>query len=125
MTAGSNSQNRICSRNVILSQSRVILSVTMNLAFSAQDKLREESQSSKKQQIAFGAFPDFFFTGPGRVAANTMNKLIILASASPRRREPLRQVGLSFKAAPAPVDERGLDGERAGTYSPPVAGGKG
>jgi len=96
----------------------------MNLAFSAQDKLREESQSSKKQQIAFGAFPDFFFTGPGRVAANTMNKLIILASASPRRRELLRQVGLSFKAAPAPVDERVLDGERPETYAARVAAEK-
>ena len=62
--------------------------------------------------------------GPGRVATNTMNKPIILASSSPRRRELLRQVGLSFKTAPAHVDERVLAGERPETYAVRVASEK-
>jgi len=58
------------------------------------------------------------------VATNTMNKPIILASSSPRRRELLRQVGLSFKTAPAHVDERVLAGERPETYAVRVASEK-
>jgi septum formation protein len=50
-----------------------------------------------------------------------MNKPIILASASPRRRELLRQVGLSFKTAPAHVDERALAGEEPEAYAVRVA----
>jgi septum formation protein len=53
-----------------------------------------------------------------------MNKPIILASSSPRRRELLRQVGLSFKTAPAHVDERVLAGERPETYAVRVASEK-
>ncbi len=55
------------------------------------------------------------------MAANTMNKPIILASASPRRRELLRQVGLSFKTAPAHVDESALAGEKPEAYAVRVA----
>jgi len=69
----------------------------------------------------FGMFLNLVIEGPGRVTANTMNKPIILASASPRRRELLRQVGLSFKTAPAHVDERILDGERPETYAARLA----
>jgi septum formation protein len=50
-----------------------------------------------------------------------MNKPIILASASPRRKEILRQIGLSFQAAPAHVDERVLAGEQPETYAARLA----
>lgn len=41
---------------------------------------------------------------------------LILASASPRRRELLRQIGVSFRAIPAAVDETVLPGEQPGDY---------
>jgi septum formation protein len=69
----------------------------------------------------FDLFLSFVITGTGRVAANTMNKPIILASASPRRRELLRQVGLSFKTAPAHVDERVLAAEQPEMYAARLA----
>ncbi len=50
-----------------------------------------------------------------------MNKPIILASNSPRRRELLQQIGLTFTTDPAHVDERMLPGENAETYVVRVA----
>ena len=46
---------------------------------------------------------------------------IILASNSPRRKELLRQVGVSFTVDPADVDERPLPGERPEDYAVRVA----
>jgi septum formation protein len=50
-----------------------------------------------------------------------MDKSIILASNSPRRKELLRQIGMSFKSDPADVDERILPGEGAEEYAVRVA----
>jgi len=50
-----------------------------------------------------------------------MNKPIILASNSPRRRELLTQIGLTFTIDPADVDERVLPGEKAEAYALRVA----
>jgi septum formation protein len=50
-----------------------------------------------------------------------MNKPIILASNSPRRRELLKQIGLTFTTDPADVDERALPGEGAEAYAVRVA----
>ena len=50
-----------------------------------------------------------------------MNKPIILASNSPRRRELLRQIGVAFTSDPADVDERILPGEDAEAYAVRVA----
>jgi septum formation protein len=50
-----------------------------------------------------------------------MNKPIILASNSPRRRELLTQIGLDFTCDPADVDERILPGEGAEAYAVRVA----
>ncbi len=50
-----------------------------------------------------------------------MNKKIILASNSPRRRELLKQIGLVFTADPADIDERILPGEEAEPYAVRVA----
>jgi len=44
--------------------------------------------------------------------AITLSHPFILASASPRREDLLRSVGLKFKIIPAHVDETGLAGER-------------
>lgn len=41
---------------------------------------------------------------------------VILASASPRRAELLRQIGLSFQVRPANIDETPEPGEPAGAY---------
>lgn len=41
---------------------------------------------------------------------------LVLASASPRRRELLTNLGLTFAVAAADVDERRLDGESPGAY---------
>ncbi|HAR46790.1 MAG: septum formation protein Maf [Nitrospirae bacterium GWC2_57_13] len=46
-----------------------------------------------------------------------MRPKIILASNSPRRKELLRQIGLSFTAAPADVDERVLAEETPEVYA--------
>ncbi len=46
-----------------------------------------------------------------------MTKPIILASQSPRRRELLNQIGLTFTTAPADVDERMLEHEPAEEYA--------
>ena len=46
---------------------------------------------------------------------------IILASASPRRRELLRQIGIDFTIDPADVDERVLPGESPEAYAVRVA----
>ena len=43
-------------------------------------------------------------------------RLILLASASPRRRELLTQVGIAFEAVPADIDESPLEGEAAAAY---------
>jgi septum formation protein len=50
-----------------------------------------------------------------------MTPKIILASNSPRRRELLAQIGLSFTVAPADVDERVLPGEPPEAYADRVA----
>ena len=50
-----------------------------------------------------------------------MDKPIILASNSPRRRELLKQIGLTFTTDPADVDERVLPGEEAVAYAVRVA----
>jgi len=54
----------------------------------------------------------------------TKSKNIILASNSPRRKELLRQIGISFIADPAEVDERILGGETPEAYAIRVAGDK-
>jgi septum formation protein len=41
---------------------------------------------------------------------------IILASASPRRAELLRQIGVVFESRPADIDETPIDGEQPGDY---------
>jgi septum formation protein len=50
-----------------------------------------------------------------------MTPKIILASNSPRRRELLTQIGLSFTVAPADVDESVLPGESPEAYAVRVA----
>ncbi len=50
-----------------------------------------------------------------------MSRKIILASNSPRRRDLLTQIGLTFTQDPADVDERTLPGENAGDYARRVA----
>ena len=49
---------------------------------------------------------------------------LILASASPRRRELLRQVGVAFRVVVAEVDESVLPGEEPAAYVMRVAGEK-
>jgi len=49
---------------------------------------------------------------------------LILASASPRRRELLRQVGVAFRVVVAEVDESVLPGEEPAAYVVRVAGDK-
>lgn len=46
---------------------------------------------------------------------------VILASASPRRRRLLRQIGVSFRVIPADVDETVLPGEQPAAYVVRVA----
>jgi septum formation protein len=46
---------------------------------------------------------------------------ILLASASPRRRELLERIGIAVEVLPADVDESVLDGEEAVTYATRVA----
>jgi septum formation protein len=53
-----------------------------------------------------------------------MDKPIILASDSPRRKELLSQIGMSFRSDPANVDERILPGEGAEEYAVRVANDK-
>ncbi|HTP05657.1 MAG TPA: Maf family protein [Nitrospirota bacterium] len=50
-----------------------------------------------------------------------MDKSIILASNSPRRKELLRQIGVTFTSDPADVDERILPGEGSEEYAIRVA----
>lgn len=50
-----------------------------------------------------------------------MGHRIILASNSPRRKELLTQIGLSFIVAPADVDENILQGERPEAYASRLA----
>lgn len=49
-------------------------------------------------------------------AQNMSNPRVILASASPRRRELLRQVGVLFRVVAAEVDESVLPGEQPAAY---------
>jgi septum formation protein len=53
-----------------------------------------------------------------------MDERIILASDSPRRKELLRQIGMSFRSDPADVDERILPEEGAEEYAVRVAHNK-
>jgi septum formation protein len=46
----------------------------------------------------------------------TTRPSLILASASPRRRELLKQLGVTFKVAPADIDESIVDGETPTNY---------
>ena len=50
-----------------------------------------------------------------------MEHRIILASSSPRRKELLTQIGLSFTVYPADVDESILEGERPEAYASRLA----
>ena len=50
-----------------------------------------------------------------------MEHTVLLASNSPRRRELLKQIGLSFTVAPADVDESVLPGESPDAYAARVA----
>jgi len=52
------------------------------------------------------------------------HSLLILASASPRRRELLAQLGVSFSVLPADIDERVVDGETPQAYVRRMAVGK-
>lgn len=52
---------------------------------------------------------------------NTLDKPVILASNSPRRKELLRQIGVAFLSDPADVDERVLPGETPEGYAVRVA----
>lgn len=45
-----------------------------------------------------------------------MMRPVILASASPRRAELLRQIGVVFESRPADIDETPIDGEPPGDY---------
>ncbi|MCA9529027.1 MAG: septum formation protein Maf [Myxococcales bacterium] len=49
---------------------------------------------------------------------------IVLASASPRRRELLAHIGIEVQVAPVAIDERPLSGEPADQYAPRVAEAK-
>ncbi|MES1207383.1 MAG: Maf family protein [Pseudomonadota bacterium] len=49
---------------------------------------------------------------------------VILASASPRRRELLERVGLTLEVLPAGIDESVRPGEAAGDYARRIAGAK-
>ena len=48
--------------------------------------------------------------------ASTHRPLLCLASASPRRHELLRQIGVHHRACAADIDEAVLPGERAADY---------
>lgn len=62
------------------------------------------------------------YLSPGIPSLNyIMPTRIILASNSPRRKELLTQIGLSFTVAPADVDESVLPGELPETYAARVA----
>ncbi len=52
------------------------------------------------------------------------DRIVVLASASPRRKELLKQVGLGFTVEPADVDERVTAGESPGAYALRVAANK-
>ena len=49
------------------------------------------------------------------------DQVIILASNSPRRRELLHQIGLSFDTRPSNVDEQVMAGESPESYAVRVA----
>lgn len=53
-----------------------------------------------------------------------MTETLVLASASPRRREMLERIGLAIEVHPADVDERTHDGESAGAYVARIARAK-
>jgi septum formation protein len=50
--------------------------------------------------------------------------MLVLASASPRRRELLARVGLTFRVAPADIDETPRPGEEAAAYAGRAAADK-
>ena len=52
---------------------------------------------------------------------STRPERLILASASPRRRELLRQVGVAFRVVVSEVDETAMPGEQAAAYVTRVA----
>ena len=58
------------------------------------------------------------------MALPTRPTRLVLASASPRRREFLEKLGLTFEVDPADVDERVLKGEKARDYVMRVAQAK-
>jgi septum formation protein len=55
------------------------------------------------------------------VASQNLAPSLILASASPRRRELLRQLGVSFRVIPSEVTETVREGESPATYALRVA----
>lgn len=52
------------------------------------------------------------------------NPRILLASASPRRRDLLDQIGVSYRVRPADIDESPLEGEAPRPYTLRIARGK-
>lgn len=53
-----------------------------------------------------------------------VQKTILLASASPRRRDLLDQIGIAYRVLPADIDESALAGEKPADYTVRVAAGK-
>ena len=69
--------------------------------------MRGTRRLSPRRDILFGCQP-----GPEvRVDAGTIDLMLVLASASPRRQELLRAAGISFTVQPADVDETPDAGE--------------
>lgn len=56
------------------------------------------------------------FDSTNKTHSNLMHTSIYLASASPRRRELLDQLGVEYRVAPAHIDESAQEGEAAATY---------
>lgn len=64
------------------------------------------------------------FWSLGLASSPMQNSSLILASASPRRRELLERVGIEVAVVPADVDESVMDGEEAVPYATRVAASK-
>ena len=61
---------------------------------------------------------------PAAPAAGVVSLPLILASASPRRREMLERIGLAIEVVPADIDERPHDGEPPAAYVARIARAK-
>ncbi len=58
------------------------------------------------------------------MSKGTATERVLLASASPRRRELLEQIGISYRVLPADIDESANAGEDPGDYTRRIAAGK-